>query len=184
MILDREVMSVARLLDGSAVVASVLYGASALAGMPDEIRVPGEIPGIALHAEGAQIYECQLDAGNKLVWQAREPAATLMDGGNSVGRHYAALHWETVDASALMWEHKDGSSVKAKIVARVAGRTAEDLPWLKLGVITQTGNGLFYGVTHVQRINTQGSMAAGSCEQAGAYRSVPYSADYVFWRAE
>jgi hypothetical protein len=184
MILDREVMSVARLLGGSAVVASVLYGTSAFAGMADEIRVPGEIPGIALHAEGAQIYECQLDAANRLVWQAREPTATLMDGGNSVGRHYAALHWETVDASTLTWEHKDGSSVKAKIVAGVAGRRAEDLPWLKFGVITQTGNGLFYGVTHVRRINTQGGMAAGSCEQAGAYRSVPYSADYVFWRAE
>ena len=184
MMLDREVMSVARLLGGSAVVASVLYGASAYAEVPDEIRVPGEIPAIALHAEGAQIYECQLDAASRLVWQAREPTATLMDGGNSVGHHYAALHWETVDTSTLMWEHKDGSSVKAKIVARVVGRTAEDLPWLKFSVITQTGNGLFYGTTHVQRINTQGGMAAGSCEQAGAYRSVPYAADYVFWRAE
>ena len=184
MMLDREVMSVARLLGGSAVVASVLYAAPAYAGVPDEIRVPGEIPAIALHAERAQIYECQLDGANRLVWQAREPTATLMDDDNSVGHHYAALHWETVDASTLMWEHKDGSSVKAKIVARVAGRTAEDLPWLKFSVITQIGNGLFYGTTHVQRINTQGGMAAGSCEQAGAYRSVPYAADYVFWRAE
>jgi hypothetical protein len=184
MILDREVMAVARLPGGSAVLASALYGASAFAGMPDEIRVPEEIPGTALHAEGAQIYECQPDAANQLVWQAREPAATLMDGDNSVGRHYAAMHWETVDASTLMWEHKDGSSVKAKIVARIAGRTADDLPWLKFGVITQTGNGLLYGVTHVQRINTQGGMARGQCDQAGAYRSVPYSADYVFWRAE
>ena len=184
MILDREVMSVARLLGGSAVVASVLYGASAYAGGPDEIRVPGEIPGVALHAEGAQIYECQLDAANKLVWQAREPTATLMDGGNSVGHHYAALHWEAVDASTLMWEHKDGSSVKAKIVAQVAGRSADDLPWLKFGVITQRGDGLFYGITHVQRINTQGGVTRGACQQAGAYRSVPYSADYVFWRVE
>lgn len=184
MILDREVMTVARLLDGSAVLVSLLLGVPAFAGMPDEIRVPGEIPGIALHAEGAQIYECQPDATNQLVWQAREPAATLMDGDISVGRHYAALHWETVDANTLMWEHKDGSSVKAKIVARVAGRAADDLPWLKFSAITQTGNGLFYGVTHVQRINTQGGMARGPCEQAGAYRSVPYAADYVFWRAE
>ena len=73
-------------------------------------------------------------------------------------------------------------------VARLLGGSAVVagvlLPWLKFSAITQTGNGLFFGTTHVQRINTQGGMAAGSCAQAGAYRSVPYSADYVFWRAE
>jgi len=184
MILDRRVMTIVRASCRSLVLASLLHGTLALAGTPDEIRVPGEIPGAALHAEGAQIYECQPDATNQLVWQAREPAATLMDGDNSVGRHYAALHWETVDARTLVWEHKDGSSVKARIVARAAGRTADDLPWLKFRVVAQTGNGLFYGVTHVQRINTQGGVARGPCTQAGAYRSVPYSADYVFWRAE
>jgi hypothetical protein len=184
MIVDREVMTVASLLGRSAVVASVLSGASALAGTPDEIRVPGEIPGTVLHAEGAQIYECRPDATHQLTWQTREPTATLMDGDKSVGRHYAALHWEAVDASTLMWEHKDGSSVKAKIVAQVAGRSADDLPWLKFGVITQRGDGLFYGITHVQRINTHGGVTRGACQQAGAYRSVPYSADYVFWREE
>ncbi|WP_346730952.1 DUF3455 domain-containing protein [Bradyrhizobium sp. 132] len=33
-------------------------------------------------------------------------------------------------------------------------------------------------------MTTQGGMVRGSCEQPGAYRSAPYSADYVFWRAE
>jgi hypothetical protein len=32
----------------------------------------------------------------------------------------------------------------------------------------------------VQRINTHGGAAQGACDQAGAFRSVPYSADYVF----
>jgi len=184
MILDLGVMTVKRALHRGFVLAGLLHGSLALAGTPDEIRVPGEIPGAALHAEGAQIYECQRDGENQLVWQAREPAAALMDGDNSVGRHYAALHWEAVDARTLVWEHKDGSAVKARIVVRAAGRTGDDLPWLKFGVVTQTGNGLFYGVTHVQRINTQGGMARGPCDEPGAYRSVPYSADYVFWRAE
>ncbi|MBR0722811.1 DUF3455 domain-containing protein [Bradyrhizobium manausense] len=184
MILDREGMAIARLLSRGVAVAGVLYGASAWARTPDEIRVPGEIPGTVLHAEGVQIYECRPDAAHQLVWQAREPAATLMDGDNSVGRHYAALQWKAVDASTLTWEHRDGSSVKAKIVAQVAGRNSDDLPWLKFGVIAQSGDGLFYGVSHVQRINTRGGMAHGTCEQAWTYRSVPYSADYVFWRVE
>ncbi|MDN5001572.1 DUF3455 domain-containing protein [Bradyrhizobium sp. GCM10027634] len=177
-------MTVALMLGRGVVVASALLGASALAGTPDEIRVPGEIPGTVLHAEGAQIYECRRDAAHQLVWQMREPTATLIDRGNSVGRHSAALHWDTVDATTLVWEHKDGSSVMAKIVAQAASRSADDLPWLKLGVITQSGDGQFYGVSHVQRINTRGGVAGGTCEQAGTYRSVPYSADYVFWRVE
>jgi hypothetical protein len=184
MIGDRRVMAVAQWFCRSLILAGVVCGSSALAGTPDEIRVPGEIPGIALHAEGAQIYECLPDAAKQLVWQPREPAAILMDGSKSVGRHYAALHWETVDSTTLVWEHKDGSSVKAAIVARAASRAADDLPWLKFKVIAQTGDGLFYGVTHVQRINTQGGLARGPCDQADSYRSAPYSADYVFWRAE
>ena len=179
MFLDRRLMVVARWFVRSLALASVMCGALAFAGIPNEIRVPGEIPGTALHAEGAQIYECEPDAAKQLVWQAREPAATLMDGDSSVGRH-----WETVDANTLVWEHNDGSTVKARIVARVAGQTADDLPWLKFSVVKQAGNGLLYGVTHVQRINTQGGLVRGRCDEAGAYRSVPYSADYVFWRAE
>jgi hypothetical protein len=38
-------------------------------------------------------------------------------------------------------------------------------------------------VTTVQRINSHGGAAQGACDQAGAFRSVPYSADYVFLSA-
>lgn len=184
MVHDRRAARLVRWVHRGLVLGGVLLALPALALVPDEIGVPGEIPGIALHAEGAQIYECLVGDTRQLNWQPREPAATLMDGDKSVGRHYAALHWEAVDAGTLIWEHNDGSVVKARIVARVAGRGADDLPWLKFKVSAQTGNGLFYGVTHVQRVNTQGGLISGPCDQAGAYRSVPYSADYVFWRAE
>ena len=39
-------------------------------------------------------------------------------------------------------------------------------------------------VTTVQRLDTKGGVAEGRCPSAGALLSVPYSADYVFWRAE
>jgi len=32
----------------------------------------------------------------------------------------------------------------------------------------------------ILRVNTRGGVANGSCESAGSYLSVPYSADYVF----
>jgi len=44
------------------------------------------------------------------------------------------------------------------------------------------GNGVLSDATTVQRINTRGGVASGSCDSAGSYLSVPYSADYVFRR--
>jgi hypothetical protein len=82
-----------------------------------------------------------------------------------------------VDESKLRWEHVDGSVVQARIVASTAGAYSTDIPWLKLDVVSQTGDG-----APVQRINTRGGIAAGACGPAGSYLSVPYSADYVFWR--
>ena len=131
-----------------------------------------------LHAEGAQVYECKPDAGKSqsgvraLTWQFREPIATLMLDGKSIGRHYAGPNWE----------HIDGSGVKGKVIASAPGATSNDIPWLELEVVDHRGNGILSAATAVQRINTKGGVAQGSCERAGDYRSVPYSADYVFLR--
>jgi hypothetical protein len=48
--------------------------------------------------------------------------------------------------------------------------------------VSQRGSGTLTDVVTVQRINTRGGAAQGACEQSGAFRSVPYSADYVFLR--
>ena len=69
-----------------------------------------------------------------------------------------------------------------KAAASVPGATPSDIPWLKLNVSSQRGNGVLTGVTTVQRINTQGGKLEGACDKAGTYRSAPYSADYLFLR--
>lgn len=68
------------------------------------------------------------------------------------------------------------------MVARTPGATTKDIPWLKLEATERRGNGMLTGVTTVQRINTQGGVAEGACDRAGAYMSVPYAAEYVFLR--
>lgn len=48
-----------------------------------------------------------------------------------------------------------------------------------------TGEGAMKGVTYIQRLNTVGGTAAGTCtsENAGAKQVVKYSADYFFYKA-
>lgn len=142
--------------------------------VPLAIHEPGAGIAAIFHAEGVQVYECSPAPDRALTWQVREPIATLIFEGNTVGRHYAGPHWE----------HADGSVVRAKAVGTTPGKTINDLPWLKLDVIGPKRKGIFSGVTTVQRINTQGGVTQGPCEEPGSFLSIPYSADYVFLRAD
>ena len=85
------------------------------------------------HAEGAQIYECKAGGDGKLAWAFREPIATLMLDGKTVGRHYAGPNWE----------YMDGSAVTGKVAGNAPGATANDVAWLKLDVTGQRGSGMF-----------------------------------------
>src|SRR5271163_5295813 len=67
--------------------------------VPLPIAVLGQAPAVILHAEGSQVYECETDQRKRLAWQPREPIATLILDGDTVGRHYAGLRWGHVDHS-------------------------------------------------------------------------------------
>lgn len=144
----------------------------ALGRTPDAIAAPGQALILTVRGEGAQIYECKANSGGGLAWQFREPIATLLLDGKTVGRHFAGPTW------AL----DDGSQIKGRIAASVPGATDRDIPWLRLDVTARSGNGELSAATTVQRINTRGGAMAGSCGRPGALLSVPYSADYVFLR--
>jgi hypothetical protein len=166
MAFNRSTSLAALLLLGS------LVSAPAETKLPDAIAAPGETVVLTLHAEGAQVYECKAGADGKLAWAFREPIATLLLDGKTVGRHYAGPNWE----------HSDGSAVAGKAVGNAPGATPKDIPWLKLEVMSHRGSGILTGVTTVLRINTQGGKFDGGCERAGTFHSAPYSADYVFLR--
>jgi hypothetical protein len=164
------------LLRDTALVAFFLTGsllpASAQTPLPDAIAAPGEKAVLTLHAEGAQVYECKAAADGKLAWTFREPIATLLLDGKTVGRHYTGPNWEHIDSSAVV----------GKAIGNAPGATPNDIPWLKLEVTSGRGTGILNGVTTVQRINTVGGKLEGACDKPGTYRNVPYSADYVFLR--
>jgi Protein of unknown function (DUF3455) len=152
--------------------AAAMAASPSAAQMPPAIAAPGETVVATFHAEGAQVYECKAGADGKLAWAFREPIATLLLDGKTVGRHFAGPNWE----------HMDGSAVVGKVAGNAPGKTPNDIPWLKLEVTSQRGNGTLAGVTTVQRINTQGGVHTGACDKAGAFHSAPYATDYVFLR--
>ena len=92
------------------------------------------------------MYKCKGDPAGRLVWEFREPVATLIEVGKTVGRHYAGPRWE----------HADGSIIAAKLAGRAPGASASDIPLLKLKVIERRGNGVLSGVTTVLQAAQRG----------------------------
>jgi hypothetical protein len=158
-----------------AIMAAALSGSAALAQAPQvpaAVAMPGATTLATFQGVGAQVYECKASSDGKLAWVFREPIAALIENGKTVGRHYAGPTWEDID----------GSIITAKASGNAPGATASDIPWLKLDVLTHKGHGLFSRVTTVQRLDTQGGALIGSCDKAGDFKSVAYSATYVFLR--
>jgi hypothetical protein len=159
----------------AASLAAAAPGAMARAQTAPAAFVPP--PGLAVlatfHAEGAQIYECRAGSDGRLAWQFREPIATLLEGGRTVGRHYAGPRWELADGTATL---------QGRVTGQLPGGSAEAIPWLRLEIVDRQGpaNGRLAAASAILRINTVGGVAEGSCPAAGGFRSVAYAADYVF----
>jgi len=152
-----------------AVVAATMVCGVAQAETREGMVPAGATTVLRVQAEGVQIYECAAADGGA-AWRFREPLATLMVGGKTVGRHYAGPWW-TLD---------DGSSVRGRVVESAAGETPGDIPWLRLAVAGRGGDGMLSGVTGVARVETRGGVVTGACGSVGALRLEPYSAVYLF----
>jgi hypothetical protein len=163
------------LLAGLVTAVAVALSAQAAAAhqpVPDAIAVPdGNEAFLSAHAVGVQIYSC-----NGTAWALVAPRANLYDRrGKLIATHFAGPTWQA----------KDGSSVVGVREANVnVDPTAID--WLRLKAVSTTP-GTFGKTTYIQRIDTAGGIApaAGDCNAttSGATVEVPYTADYVFWRA-
>ncbi len=125
---------------------------------------------LTAHGVGAQIYECKPAATGQNSWAFREPVASLIQGGKTIGRHYAGPNWDLAD----------GSGIAGKVMMSAPGSAATDIPQLELQVVTHRGAGVLQGAEHVLRLHTVGGSLAGPCDRAGDFKSVPYTADYIF----
>lgn len=156
----------------TAAVATLTLPASAVAQLPQSINASDETTIAQFHGVGTQIYECRANGTGQRSWQFREPIATLLADGRTMGRHFAGPTWELAD----------GTTLTGKVAASTPGATPGDIPWLLLTVTSHQGHGPVSAATTVQRINTKGGVLSGACGEVGAFMAVPYSADYVFLR--
>jgi uncharacterized protein DUF3455 len=140
--------------------------------VPTSIQVPpGNSPFMVVHAVGTQNYTCTAQG----TWGPAVPDAKLYgDNGHQVGTHYAGPTWQFLDGSTAR-----GSRIASYIDSPGA------IPWLLLQVVSTTvgpDGDRFTQTTYIQRLNTTGGVApAGGCT-FGASASVPYTADYYFYR--
>jgi hypothetical protein len=146
--------------------------------VPDGVKAPEtEMLSFAASAKGVQIYECRAkkDDATQYEWVFKAPEADLFDGrGKKIGRHYGGPTWEA----------NDGSKVVGEVKGREPSTDANAIPWLLLGSKTHEGNGVFSGVSSIQRLATAGGKApVGGCEASsmGKELRVPYTAVYYFY---
>jgi hypothetical protein len=129
---------------------------------------------VAFHAyaAGVQIYRW---SGTAWTFVAPE-AALYADAGDhgEVAIHYAGPTWESESGSKVVGARVDGVTVDPTAIQ-----------WLLLRAVSTEGPGIFHRVTYIQRINTTGGLAPATPGNAvGDVVRVPYTAEYVFYRAE
>jgi hypothetical protein len=122
---------------------------------------------------GVQIYRW-----NGMSWTFVAPEAVLYaDAGDNgeVGIHFGGPTWQSNSGSQVVGTSIDHCTPDPSAI-----------PWLKLQSVPELtgGPGIFGHVTYIQRLHTVGGTApAVPGDFPGQVARVPYSADYVFYRA-
>jgi len=142
--------------------------------VPGDIQVPdGNKVFLVGHAVGVQIYSC-----NGSTWSLVAPRADLYgDNGKLLATHFAGPTWQAKDGSYVVGKREAGVTVDATAI-----------PWLRLAATTTgigPGGDRLVDTTYIQRIATIGGLPPSGCtaSTAGTTAEVPYTADYVFWKA-
>jgi hypothetical protein len=148
--------------------------------LPVNIQVPaGHEVVLETRTAGLLNYECRANVptAGTLGWALVSPQAELLDRAGKTVANYSG--------PPPTWVHIDGSSVVGSQleIAPVIGGT--NLP-LQLSKGTSGPTlGVLSNVSYIQRINTKGGEDfSRACIQAdiGKKMTLPYQADYIFWK--
>ena len=147
----------------------------------EAIRVPaGNTVVLETTGVGVLNYECRANvaATGTIGWTLVSPKADLIDRtGKTVGSY---------SGPPATWTHMDGSSVVGTQVSlspvvgsnNIALQLSRGTPGMNAGVLQN--------ISYIQRVNTKGGQdLSKACTQAdiGDKLTLPYQADYIFWKA-
>jgi hypothetical protein len=171
-----RILAIAMVL-GCAGLAQAQTPARSPADIPESLQAPpGEKLILQVHATGWQIYTCSAGTDGEPQWTLKAPDADLHDEKGVVVGHHAA---------GPSWTYKDGSQVIGKAIAHTDAPDKKSIAWLLVSAIGHSGDGLFAGVTHVQRLHTAGGQPPppSECDPAkpSAEARSSYTADYYFY---
>jgi len=146
--------------------------------LPADIRVPaGHQAVLEARGVGQLQYECQATSRSpwEYAWLPRDRSIELRDSfNNSI----------VLARSARAWIHRDGSELAVREFVEV-DNGPPNLPLQRARVEPASLPGTLNNISYIQRIRTLGGLPSiRNCSSAelGMRVSVPYEADYVFWR--
>ena len=143
-----------------------------LPGQCSQIQVPeGNSLAYHVYAFGVQDY-----SWNGTTWLSGGVIANLYSDSNyngQVGTHHGGPTWISNSGGLVVGEKEYECSPDPN-----------SIPWLRLRADEVDGVGMFSDTTFVQRLNTAGGNApVNPGEYDGEPVSVPYTAEYLFYRA-
>ncbi len=143
-------------------------------GLFSKIKTPDTVaPVMRLQGRGVQVFRCEARE-KSFAWVYRLPEADLVDGaGRVVAKHGANFSFENADGSRLL----------GTVVSFDDAPDGNNLRWILFST-KSFGDGIFSGITFVQRINTVGGMPPPRCDagQQSRLLRVDFSADFVFYK--
>ena len=147
--------------------------------VPDTLRVPaGHQAVLQAHSIGRLVYECQAVKRSpyEYEWLSRNPDIDLTDARGESIKHKSGAR--------ASWSHHDGSTAMSREFVEVANGS-HNLPLQTYKLEPAASPGALHNISYVQRLRTVGGwMTVVPCTSAqlGMRVTVPYEADYVFWR--
>ena len=172
-------------------------GVGAMVEAPESLKVAeGHAAFLVGHAAGTQNYVC-LPSEDGVKFKLVTRHATIFDADRAkIGTHYFGPNpaedgtiravWQDSNDTSRIWGRPMRKSADAKFVAPDA------IAWGLVEVVGEAegphSNQTMMGTTYIQRVNTGGGkapeMGCASTEDIGASAFIPYTADYIFHKAE
>lgn len=145
--------------------------------LPQSVMVPaGHTVALQTRAAGVLDYECRATPAGPFGWVLMSPKANLLD---LAGKDVIAY-----SGPPATWTHIDGSRIIGNQVS-VAPNGEYNLPLQLSRAEPSPSAGALQGISFIQRIKTKGGVEKTkpcTTMNAGEKVTLPYQADYIFWR--